>query len=304
MRKKYHKKKKQQTFLRKLLIIISPLFLIVLFVGGWLVWYQSLTLPEVGSEVQITTLPVEFSHVLGAKTGPNVKELSLRIPIFLYHYVEPPPQNDPGRQNLNIPPNILQAQIETLKNAGYTFLTAQELSLAMQRKIEIPKKVVMLTFDDGYSDFYNYVLPILQKENVRATFYIVPDFLDRPNYLSTQQLEALAKNPLAEIAAHTMDHAWLAGQSTQVISYQVIQSRKFLQNLLGLPINSFAYPYGAFDDKAVSIVKQAGFTNALSTVPGIIQTPENVFYLFRLRPGYRTGQTLLTFLDQDSFKAW
>jgi peptidoglycan/xylan/chitin deacetylase (PgdA/CDA1 family) len=120
----------------------------------------------------------------------------------------------------------------------------------------------------------------------------------------TSQVEEIAKNPLVEIGAHTMDHVWLAGIAADRAHYEIAQSRKTLQDLLHLPINSFAYPYGAFDQTAIQMVKDAGFTNALSTIPGIVHSQSTEYFLYRLRPGYRTGQTLLTFLTQDTFQPW
>jgi peptidoglycan/xylan/chitin deacetylase (PgdA/CDA1 family) len=153
-------------------------------------------------------------------------------------------------------------------------------------------------------DFYTDVFPILKKEQVKAVAYIVPDFLDRPNYLFTFQLKQIAKSPLVEIGAHTMDHLALKGMSREKVEYQIAQSKKQLQELLHLPINSFAYPYGSFDEQAIQLTKDAGYTNAVSTLPGIIQNQENAYYLYRLRPSYRTGTELLNFLNQTTFQAW
>ena len=286
------------------LILSSVLFFLVLLMGGY-TWYQSRAIPELDEEQhEVATLPFDVRSVLGAKTSPNATPaISIRIPIFLYHYVEYV-QNDPGRQKLTIPPNILTSQIETLKNDGYSFITPNDLTVALSGRKKLPQKVVMLTFDDGYMDFYTDVFPILQKEQVKAVAYIVPDFLDRPNYMFTFQLKEVAKSPLIEIGSHTMNHYALAGMDTKKATYEISQSRKVLQDMLHLSINSFAYPYGSFDLPAIQIVKDAGYTNALSVVPGIMQTQENEYFFSRLRPGYRAGQTLLDFLKQDTFKPW
>lgn len=295
-RKKLRKKK----FNLKFFLFLLP----ILFLFGIGIWYQSRAIPDLDEQHQVTVLPSEFRYVLGTTTAiGGQQETQVRIPIFLYHYVEYV-HDDPGRQNLNIPPDVLTSQIETLKNAGYTFITPDDLTPALIKKSNLPKKLAMLTFDDGYMDFYTDVFPILQKEKVRAVAYIVPDFLDRPNYLFTYQLKEVAKSPYVEIGAHTMDHMWLRGQAQETVKYQVAQSRKTLQDLLHLQVNSFAYPYGAFDQQAIDAVTSAGFTNAISTIPGIVQTQQNKYFLYRLRPGYRSGQELLKFLTQDTFKPW
>lgn len=305
MIKKQAEKKNNKTKAKRniFLAFYSGIFIFCLFLGA-ILYYESRAIPEPGDEARVTVVPNEFRHILGTKTSPETQsQTPVKIPIFLYHYVEYV-HNDPGRQNLNIPPNILTSQIETLKNAGYTFVTADELASALSGKIKLPEKVVMLTFDDGYMDLYTDVLPILKKEQVKAVAYIVPDFLNRPNYLFTYQLRELAKSQLVEIGAHTMDHAWLKGISGKTAYYQIEQSKKTLQDILHIPINSFAYPYGAFDRQAINIATTAGFSNAVSTIPGVSQSEQNKYFLYRLRPGYRSGQALLNFLKQDKFQPW
>src|SRR5690348_2420505 len=195
-----------------------------------------------------TKLPQYALDVLGAKTESGATHgPSVRLPILIYHYVEyVQDKGDTIRQSLNIPPHILTQQIETLKKAGYMFVTPSYSKYALDNKMKPADKIVMLTFDDGYRDFYTDVFPILQKEQVKAVAYIVPNFLDRPNFMYTSQLKEIAKSPWVEIGAHTMDHVWLKGVSEKTARYEIIQSRKTLQDLLGVPVNSFAYPYGAF----------------------------------------------------------
>lgn len=279
-------------------------FLIIIFAfGSPFLIYNLRKVPEPGNEVYVTEIPPDVKKVLSTESA--IPEITIRVPILLYHYVEyVQDKNDKTRQSLNIPPNILTSQIESLKSAGYTFINASELSSALEGKTKLPDKVVMLTFDDGYMDFYTNVFPILKAEQIKAVEYVVPDFLNRPNFMFTFQLKEIAKNPLVEIGAHTMDHVWLKGATKNKTEYEISQSRKELQSITDLPIDSFAYPYGAFDQQAIGIVKSAGFTNAVSTIPGIEHTRYTRYFLYRIRPGYRTGQDLLKFLKQETFKPW
>ena len=299
MAKKKSKKYKKSS--RKLGFII--LFALLFSVLGLFLFYQSRRVPEIGEEALVTVLPYEIQNVLGTKTGPEVSEKQIRVPIFLYHYIEYV-KDDPGRQKLTIPPHVLTAQIETLKDAGYTFITPDDLIADLSGKTKLPEKLVILTFDDGYMDFYTDVFQILKKENVKAIAYIVPDLLNRPNYMFTFQVKEIAQSPLVEIGSHTMNHVWLKGVSRETAEYEISQSRKTLADMVGLPVNSFAYPYGALDQQAIDIVRETGYTNAVSTIPGIAQTIQNKFFLYRLRLGYRTGEELIKFLAQKDFKAW
>jgi len=294
------KKKYRKTSCKKGFI---SLFIILFTVFGLFMFYQSRRVPELGDEALVTVLPKDLQNVLGTKTGPEFSEKQIRVPVFLYHYIEYV-KDDPERQKLTIPPHVLISQIETLKNAGYTFITPDDLMGDFYTKENLPEKLVVLTFDDGYMDFYTDVFPILKKENVKAIAYIVVDLLNRPNYMFTFQVKEIAQSPLVEIGSHTMNHTWLKGISRESAKYEISQSRKSLQDMLNLPVNSFAYPYGAFDQQTVNLVREVGYTNAVSTIPGIAQTIQNKFFLYRLRPGYKTGEDLIKFLAQKDFKAW
>jgi peptidoglycan/xylan/chitin deacetylase (PgdA/CDA1 family) len=304
--------KKQKKFTEKLsansIFFILPVLFLLVVITGLFFYYQSRRLAEVGDDYIVTTAPsdVTQANVLGVKTSLTpTQTISIRVPIFLYHYVENVKNtNDKGRISLNIPPNILIAQIETLKSAGYSFITPNDLTDALTGKKKLSQKSVMITFDDGYMDFYTDVFPILKKEQVKGVAYIVPNFLDRPNYMFSLQLREIAKSPLVEIGAHTMNHVWLQGVAKEKVQYEIAQSRKTLQDMLHLAVNSFAYPYGAFDQQAIQLVKDAGFTNAVSTLPGIVHTQNVAYFLYRLRPGYRTGPGLINYLAQDTFKPW
>ncbi len=274
-----------------LIILISPLLV-----------YQSRGIEAPAGE-DVLALPVEISKVLGAK---NTKEqVSVRVPILMYHYVEyVQDKNDTFRQKLNITPDTLTAQIETLKDAGYTFINSSDLSSALSGKTKLPSKVVMLTFDDGYMDFYTDVFPIIKKENVKVVEYVISDFLNRPNFMFGFQVQEIAKSPLVEIGAHTVNHLWLKGLPRETVQYQIGKSRKDLENMINASVYSFAYPYGAFDEQAIDLVRSAGFTNAVSTVPGVEHTNNSQYFLFRLRPGYRTGKELTNYLESNSFKPY
>lgn len=251
----------------------------------------------------VKTLPPEIKKEL-QYSSPKT---SFRVPILMYHYVEyVKDKNDIIRASLTIHPATFEAQIKTLKDAHYTFLTASELANVLDGKKPIPRKPIILTFDDGYEDFYTDVFPILKKYKVKVTAYIIPGFIDKLNYMRSSELEEVDRSGLVEIGAHTMHHAYLKGTGMILSNktYEVVESKKVLEKMLNIPIVSFAYPYGAFDEEALEIVKNAGFKTAVSTVPGIEASRSNRFFIFRIRPGGRVGEALLQYLEQSTFKPY
>lgn len=140
--------------------------------------------------------------------------------------------------------------------------------------------------------------PILKKYHAKATQYVISGFLNNSNHLTTAQLQEIVQDGLVEIGAHTVHHVWLKGLSLKKVSTEVFQSKVTLGKLIGKPVTSFAYPYGAFDEQATQLVKESGFGSAVSTIPGVDQKQEYRLFLYRLRPGGRVGQSLLDWLDQ------
>lgn len=291
--------KRKKTPKKKGRISIRIFLLFFMGIMALLLFSKSKHTPSIDPTLDMKVLPPDVAKVLGT----NTTNYKTTIPILLYHYVEyVQDKKDTIRMSLNIPPFILEDQIKTLKDNGYIFITPYDVNHALMTKSQITKKSIMLTFDDGYRDFYTNVFPILKKYNVKAVAYVVPGFINHSNYMMENQVEEIAKSPLVEIGAHTMHHVWLKGLDAKTAKYEITESKKELEKRLHITIQAFAYPYGAFDTQTIQTVKDAGFTTAVSTLPGTEASEENKYFLYRLRPGYTTGKSLLTFLDESTKK--
>lgn len=250
---------------------------------------------------EMKKLPLEIKKKLDEASA----SASFRVPILLYHYVEyVQDKNDIIRQSLNINPEIFEEQIKALISGGYTFMTAKELADVLDGKQQLPKKPILLTFDDGHWDVATDILPILEKYHVKATAYIVPGFTGDPDFMTKAQVKKVISSRLVEIGAHTVHHVSLAEKLLPVVKDEVEGSKKMLERDYRIHVYSFAYPNGAFDEQAVQIVKDAGFLTAVSTIPGIQESVNNRYFLYRIRPGRRTGEALLQHLEQNFFQAY
>lgn len=302
MRKKL-KKRKQRFHIRWRNVLFSltsalaaSVFLLLLFFP--VVSAQILPPLAETDATEVHDLPPDIKAVLGT----SLPAINYKIPILMYHYVEyVQDKNDTIRQTLDITPRVFEQQLVTLKKAGYTFMTARELGDVLDRNIPLPSKPVVLTFDDGYRDFYTDAYPILKKYHIHATAYVVPGFLDMPNYMFTYQIRNIVNEGLVEIGAHTVHHVWLKDMSYDEAAKEIEDSKKMLENEFAIRVVSFAYPYGAFDKQALDLVRKAGFWTAVSTVPGIDANVNDRYFLYRLRPGGRVGNDLLNWLSQASY---
>lgn len=307
MRKIKRKKIKLKRKLRALnrFLFFSSIFILILVIFGVIIIFHQTRPTTETSGSEMRKLPPEIKKNLMNQAVKATTSAQLRIPILMYHYVEyVQDRNDTIRQSLNINPDAFEKQIQTLINAGYTFMTAKELGRMIDGKSTLPKNPILLTFDDGHWDLDTSVLPMLKKYHVKATAYIIPGFLGGSDFMTKNQLQDVIDSGLVDIGAHTVHHVSLKGTLAPIVKYEVEQSKKLLESEYHIKVVSFAYPNGSFDQNAVDIVKEAGFTTSVSTIPGVVQDNENRFFLYRLRPGYRTGSSLLYYLQQNSFRAY
>lgn len=295
-------KKKAKPF-NKNIILLGIIILIALFVGV-LLYLENYEPPQNNKEI-LKRLSSQIKKTINNPQLYASPAATVRIPILLYHYVENVQDpKDTIRKSLSIPPAVFGLQVQTLKDNGYTFMTTGELGMVLDGKMTLPKNPVILTFDDGYRDFYTDVFPILQQYNAKAVAYIISDFINSPNYLFDWQLRSIISSKLVEVGAHTLTHPDLTKLPLIAMQDQITQSKSALENMFGIPVVSFAYPYGTFNQQTVAAVKLAGFSTAVTTLPGIIATQNNRYFLYRIRPGYRTGIFLLNYLSQNNFKPW
>ncbi len=212
---------------------------------------------------------------------------TLRVPVIMYHYVEyVKDKGDTIRQSLNIEPHNFEMQLQTLQANNYQTFFVKDIPDILDGKIALSSRSAILTFDDGYEDFYENVFPLLKKYYIRATIYVVNNFIGRKGFLTEDQLKEMADSDLVEIGSHTLDHFYLKNATKSQAVMEIEESKKGLEDMLGIQIKTFAYPFGAFDEQSLEIVKEASFSAAVSVIPGVNQSVDNLLFLNRIRSGY------------------
>ncbi len=219
---------------------------------------------------------------------PRIPLSQVNARILMYHYVREgvDPTADPIGFNLSITPQMLDDQLTLLSSLGYYPLTMADAAAGKG-----DKQAVVLTFDDGYADFYTAAYPILKKHGWTATVYIISGKLgDR--YMTASQLRELAANGF-EIGAHTVNHRNLATSSPTQQDIEIRQSKKQLEQITGQPVTTFAYPSGQYTAETMELVRAAGFTSAVTTHPGIATIYDSAYELPRIRISPRVPLSLL-----------
>jgi len=191
----------------------------------------------------------------------------MRIPpVLMYHSVSPSTAPDPHL--LRVHPDRLDRQLSTVRRLGLRGVSLAELVDAHDR--QAASRLVGLTFDDGYTDFLEHAVPVLERHGMTATLYMVAGRLAGQNdwdegprlpLMDAVQLRAVA-DAGHEVGSHTMTHARLAGMDPRAVEIEVRQSREVLEDVLGTPVRGFCYPYGSFDRAAADAVQAAGYDHA------------------------------------------
>ena len=208
---------------------------------------------------------------------------SINVPILTYHYIRVnPDRNDRLGFALSVTPGDFAAQMEWLAQSGYQPITTEDLFAYLARVQGLPSKPVILTFDDGYADFYTTALPILRSHDFRAVAYVVSGFVGTSGYMTAAQVREADRSGI-EIGSHTVNHVNLANLSAVAVRAQLVQSKVFLEQVVEHPVVSFCYPSGKYTAAVAWAVADAGFHDATTTRFGYSYTLADRYVWSRLR---------------------
>jgi peptidoglycan/xylan/chitin deacetylase (PgdA/CDA1 family) len=201
--------------------------------------------------------------------------MSRAIPILMYHEVSQ--RAIPSFHKYVVTPSALTAQMRWLALAGYQSVGLEAAVGARQR---LPRRPVIITFDDGYRDCAEYAPPILLRWGFGAMFFLVADLVGRTSrWLRVERgIElplmdwATARNLEASgfaCGSHTLTHPRLAEVSTARCQRELTDSRALLEDHLGHEVRDLAYPFGSVDARVRALAQDAGYRSACSVAIGL-----------------------------------
>ncbi|MFE3030336.1 polysaccharide deacetylase family protein [Streptomyces canus] len=210
----------------------------------------------------------------GTRTAPRPRPVPW---VAMYHSVTDCP-DDPYR--ITVTPDRLERQLRWLAVRGVRGVSVAELLAARARGEG--RRLVGLTFDDGYADFVDHALPVLRRLDFGATLFVLPGRLGGDNawdplgprkpLLTADGIRQAARAGI-EIGSHGLTHLDLTTVDDLRLKTEVVESRAALEDLLGAPVDGFCYPYGTLHPRAVEAVRGAGYRYACAIDPGPLTGP-------------------------------
>jgi len=193
---------------------------------------------------------------------PITANLKKEIPILCYHNIRDFKPNDTEfAKTYTVTPAAFANQMQALSKEGYHTISPDQLYNYEVNNKPLPPKPIMITFDDTHEEHYKIAAVEMEKYNFKGVFFIMTVSINRPNYMSSQQIKDLS-NRGHSIGAHTWDHHRLTKYTPTDWDLQLSKPKKRLEEITGKSINYFAYPYGLWDKKSITELKKRAYKMA------------------------------------------
>ncbi len=201
---------------------------------------------------------------------------------------------NPKFKQFVVSPKLFADHMAYLHDHAYTPMTVTQAICTLYREeYVLPERPVVLTFDDGFADFFTAALPVLKQYNFAATLYVSTAFVNgtsrwlqyerettRP-MLTWEQLAEISASRV-ECGAHSHSHPQLDTLRYTEVRDEILQSKRLLEDHLGQEVFSFAYPFGYHTRQVRQLVREAGYTSACAVRHAMSSETDDPFALARL----------------------
>lgn len=235
---------------------------------------------------------------------------AMNIPILTYHSI------DESGSVISMPPGVFRRQMKFLSETGWNVVALNDLARMLPDRRPISEKTAVLTFDDGFQNFYTEAFPVLEEYGFTATVFLVTDCVGKHNFwenkedgstgmplgklLSWDEIKELSKSGI-DFGAHSVSHPDLTKIPLEEARREIIESKSAIEQHLGTAAATFAYPYGHFNEQVKEIVKD-NFAAAVSTNLGKVTTGNDIHALKRLDTFYLRDERIFNSLSKRKFE--
>lgn len=207
---------------------------------------------------------------------PEVGE-SINVPVIVYHSIRPSyPEESASIKQFTTEPVIFEQELLFLQERGYATISFDDVLAYFDKGKPLPKKSVILTFDDGWENQYNYAFPLLKKYSMTGTFFIFTNAIGHKNFMSWDQIKELDKAGMT-IGGHSKTHPYLTKiTDPEKLAVEISNSKNTIEEHIGKPITAFAYPFGLYNEQTIEAVRSAGYRIARTSKAGITHTADSL----------------------------
>ncbi|MDA0181677.1 polysaccharide deacetylase family protein [Solirubrobacter phytolaccae] len=228
--------------------------------------------------------------VVGEITGAKARAMA--VPILMYHVIAKAPAGVANAE-LWVDEDVFADEMRALDAAGYTAITLQQAWDGWQRGGPLPRKPIVISFDDGYLSHYTHAKPVLRKLGWPGVLYLTTKSIG-PGGLTEHQIRSLIKAGW-ELDSHTLTHPDLTTLDDATLARELEDSRALLRERFGVPVNFFAYPASRNDARVRTATEAAGYLAATTVEEGVARGGDDPFALKRVRVNATdTAESLLT----------
>lgn len=233
--------------------------------------------------------------------------MTLSLPILTFHDIS-------NRSSvISVPGEVFRKGIEKLYRNGYKTVRLSEAADLIREQLPFPDRSLVISFDDGYAGLYNEAFPVLNRCGMSATVFLtvgdekisrkgrdrLPS-LGKHLMLSWDEIREMQRSGF-DFGAHTLSHADLTRlTSEKQIKKEICESKEIISEILGIPVETFAYPYGCYNDQIRDIVRQH-FVCACSDKLGIISQKSDIYTLERVEMYYFRSNTRFNIIGTGLF---
>lgn len=230
-----------------------------------------------------------WSGIHAARVLPRVP----RLRVLCYHAITDT-AGDPILQAFSVPTQVLRAHLDALQRSGYQFVGPDEVLRFLETRGGLPRRPVLLTFDDCYRDLIESALPLLEERGIPAVAFAVSGYLGATNrwdekigarpmrLLEAAELRELARSGV-EIGAHSHTHPRLTDLPDEALRAETAGAVEQLQRAQVGQVRLFAYPYGVCDARVREAVRDAGVRAAFTTSSGTVSAGDDPYSLHRIQ---------------------
>ena len=205
-----------------------------------------------------------FSSLFAQQGLPN----NPSVPVLCYHHI-----SKTMRNAYSVTPKVFEKQIRYLYRKGFRTISPSLLvDYIKGKRVNMPLKPILITFDDGLKSQYKYAYPILKKYSFTGVFFIYPSAIIskkrvfRRLHMTKSMIKALHKNGMY-IESHSYYHPLMHREDDRINSIQFRASKRWLEKLINKKVEFFAYPFGSYNKKVMSLGAKNGY-KGLFTING------------------------------------